>query len=304
VAISPDCGRDEYGDPFDVMGSGARHLSSWHKGTLGWLAPSNTSTVSASGTYSIAPLEASSPAVQTLRIPRGDTGTYYTLDFRQPYGSFFDNFSAGDPVVTGVSIRLCPDYGVDARSLLVDATPETDTFLDAALPVGRSFYDPAYRMLISTQSVSAFGASVAVAFNADPPPPPPPPPPADGAAPAATAPAASAAQPEPAGRTRPLRLRARSLLRRPVRPVAGRLFVAGTSVLRADTGTLLRRGGISCPASVGRRALAAVAARFVHGRARCAWRLPRNARGRRLVAAVVVGYRGAVLHRGLVVRVR
>jgi hypothetical protein len=305
VAISPECSRDEYGDPFDIMGSGARHMSSWHKGTLGWLGASNTQTVSASGTYAVAPLEASSLGVQTLRIPRGNTGTYYTLEYRQPYGSFFDNFPAGDPAVNGVTIRLCPDYGVDARSLLVDATPETSTFLDAALPAGRTFYDPAYRLLIRTEGVSPFDATVAVAFDADPPPPPPPPPPVPDTTPP-TAPAEPSAQtkPGPSVKPEPLRLRARTLVRSPDRPVAGRLFAARITVRRTDNGELLRQGEVTCPAHVRGRAVAAASAYLRRGRAVCSWRLPRAAHGSRLVAAVVVEYRGASLSRRLAARLR
>lgn len=378
VAISADCARDEYGDPFDIMGSGARHLSSWHKGSLGWLGAPNTQTVSVSGTYGVAPLEASSPAVQALRIPRGDTGAYYTLDYRQPYGSFFDNFGAGDPAVGGVMIRLCPDYGADARSLLIDATPETATFLDAALPTGRTFYDPTYRVLISAQAASPFAATVAVSFNADPPPPPPPPP--DGTPPGGPTVLTARAAPGPsvklvwsaasdnvgvagyqvsrdgweisrtkelvftdeavrAGRSatyvvraydaagnlgpasppaqvrlpvahRPtqrapsMKLRASSMAPRQARALAGRRFVAKLIVRRADTGGLLRRGQVACPAHVRGRAVAVVAKRLRRGRVVCIWRLPRSAHNMRLVAAIGVGYRGAFVRRRLVVRVR
>ena len=51
VAYSSTCTPDEYGDPFDVMGSNARHNNAWHLRQIGFLASGNATTVTASGTY-------------------------------------------------------------------------------------------------------------------------------------------------------------------------------------------------------------------------------------------------------------
>ncbi|MDP8910556.1 MAG: hypothetical protein M3M94_00625 [Actinomycetota bacterium] len=175
VTISSSCTAVEYGDPFDIMGSGwTRHTSNWHKAQLGWLPAVNLADVLASGTYSLAPQERTLSAVQLLRIPRGSTGWNYCLEFRQPFGSYFDNFSTGDPVVNGVTIRLCRGYSDIVQSYLLDATPETGGFGDASLPVGRSFTDAEHGISVTTQSVSTSGASVSVTLGGSPPPPPPP----------------------------------------------------------------------------------------------------------------------------------
>src|SRR5262249_61197710 len=87
--------------------------------------------------------------------------------FRQPYGSYFDNFAPTDVAVTGVTIRLGPDYGTKTQSLLLDATPETYTWKDAPLPVGRTMTDPLSRVSFTTVSVSPPGAVVNVAFGVD-----------------------------------------------------------------------------------------------------------------------------------------
>src|SRR5262249_1455244 len=87
--------------------------------------------------------------------------------FRQPFGSYFDNFAPSDVAVTGVTIRMGPDYGTKTQSLLLDATPETFTWNDAPLPVGRTMTDPLSRVSFTTVSVSPTGAVVNVAFGVD-----------------------------------------------------------------------------------------------------------------------------------------
>jgi chitodextrinase len=170
VVISSSCSLSEYGDPFDILGSGgSRHGSSFHLGQFKWLAPSNTQTVSSSGTYSLTPAEIDSGQPQALRIPRSvsvfGTQEYYSLEFRQPFGSYFDNFAAGDAAVNGVLVRIVPDYSVIQRPLLVDATPATSTFGDAALAAGKTFTDSASKISIATVSVSPLGATVRVDLN-------------------------------------------------------------------------------------------------------------------------------------------
>jgi chitodextrinase len=100
-----------------------------------------------------------------LRVARGD-GTYLNLEFRQPWG-IFDNFSAGDPVVNGVSIRIAPSTSSLVQSKLVDANPSTSSFSDAALGVGQTVSDPLTGVSITTLSVGPAGASVSVQFGAD-----------------------------------------------------------------------------------------------------------------------------------------
>ncbi|MBD0348782.1 MAG: hypothetical protein ICV59_06490 [Thermoleophilia bacterium] len=175
VAVSDSCTKVEYGDPFDIMGQAAtRHTSNWHKGQIGWLAGGAVQTASVSGTYTIAPQEFASGGVQALRIPRGSTGSYYYLEFRQPYGAFFDNFSAGDAAVNGVTIRLAPDYASRELSYLIDATPGTSSFADAPLGTGQTFTDAPNAVSVRTTGTSPAGATVAVTIGGSPPPPPPP----------------------------------------------------------------------------------------------------------------------------------
>jgi chitodextrinase len=152
------CTQSEYGDPFTVMGSAqTRHHVNWHRAQLGWLT--DVQTVTTSGTYLVTPAELSGTP-RLVRVARSD-GTYLNLEFRQPWG-IFDNFPAGDPVVNGVSIRIAPATTSIVQSKLVDATPGTATFSDAALAVGQTVVDPTTGVSITTVSVGPSGASVSI----------------------------------------------------------------------------------------------------------------------------------------------
>jgi chitodextrinase len=173
-ASSSDCTLNEYGDPFTVMGSAStRHSNSFHKAQMGWLGgASDRLNVTVAGTYTVGAQEVSTATNKVLRVARtGASGQYFYLEYRQPYGSYFDNFASTDPVVMGVTVRVGPDYNTRTQSWLVDATPETSSWGDAALPVGRTFSDPLSGISITTQSVSADGAVVFVAFSSDTTPP-------------------------------------------------------------------------------------------------------------------------------------
>ena len=163
VAIGASCIRDEYGDPFDPMGgngAGAPHSSAWQKVRAGWLSTSAVQTAIATGTYVVAPLEQLSSSPQLLRVPRCKSPGAYFLDVRQAFG--FDSYAPTDPAVTGVGLRLNAETSVATFSTLLDATPETDTFLDAPIGLGRTFTDPAEGLSISVVSVGASGAQVAI----------------------------------------------------------------------------------------------------------------------------------------------
>jgi hypothetical protein len=183
VAYSSSCSYSEYGDPFDIMGSGPYQTSVYHKAQIGWLNPLAQQTVTSSGTYTISPTEWAAGGVQALRIPRGASGQYFYLEYRRPYG--FDTFNLADPVVNGVTIRVAPDTSVINLSYLIDANPATSTFNDAALRAGQTFTDSVDGITVSTTSVNSSGATVQVTLPGSTPPPPPPPPPADTTAPSA-----------------------------------------------------------------------------------------------------------------------
>jgi hypothetical protein len=170
VAISSTCTTDEYGDPFDVMGSTLRHSNAWHLKQIGFMQSANVQTVSASGTYTItsAISRGTSGQTQLLRVPRAGTSPqrYYDLELRSS-GGVFDNFLSTSPAVLGVTIHEDPDPSVITQSLLIDTTPGTGSgFGDAPLAAGRTFTDGTVSVTVS--SVSAGTATVDVVTGPPP----------------------------------------------------------------------------------------------------------------------------------------
>ena len=165
VAISSSCSIDEYGDPFDVMGfTGQRHVHSWHLMQLGLLAPDEVQTATSNGTYRFGPAAVAGELPRVLRVPKPN-GDYYYLEYRQPYGSF-DDFPAAAAVVNGVTIRLAPELAA-VRSRLIDTVPETSSFTDAPLRVGRTFTDSANRIYVTVLGVDSTGADVSIQMGPD-----------------------------------------------------------------------------------------------------------------------------------------
>jgi hypothetical protein len=159
VSISGTCTLNEYGDPFDVMGRGYRHMSVFQKGRLGWFAASNMATATATGSFTLAPQETPSSGLQALRVRR-DSTTFYYVEYRQPFG--FDSFGSGDAVVNGLLIHVAPDYATLDRPKLLDMTTGTTSYTDAALAVGQTFSDAASGVSIRLDSRSSAGANVTV----------------------------------------------------------------------------------------------------------------------------------------------
>jgi hypothetical protein len=168
------CTTSEYGDVFDVMGnSSAAHFNAYHKERLGWLnagvSPPLTTVPAQSGTttYAIAPIENARDGVpRALKIPRGTsctaTSEWFYVESRQAKG--FDSFLSGNAnVLGGVLIHKITDGSIDS-SYLLDMTPATASWTDAALVAGQSFVDPLTGLTITPTSVSASGAQVSVTY--------------------------------------------------------------------------------------------------------------------------------------------
>jgi len=160
VPISATCTANEYGNPFDVMGRGYRHMTVFNKGRVKFLEPENTTTVAADGSFTVAPLEQKSTQTQALRIPINTTSAYY-VEFRQSFG--FDNFTTTSSVVNGVLITRAPiSYTTLDRPVLLDMVPSTTSFNDAALTVGKTFSDATAHISVTLNSISATGATLSV----------------------------------------------------------------------------------------------------------------------------------------------
>jgi hypothetical protein len=126
----------EYGDAFDIMGSGDRSFNSWAKRRLGWLLAESVRDVTNSQTIDIAfheteVLQGGAPCA--LRIPAGDK--VYWVDCQLP--------TAQSPQMeNAILVRWAPPVQSTASTYLLDMRPETVlSTTDASLLVGRTFSD-------------------------------------------------------------------------------------------------------------------------------------------------------------------
>jgi hypothetical protein len=148
ATISDSCVSMEYGDPFDVMGSGGpHHNSGWHLQKLGVLDPSNVETITESGTYTMHSALTQTTEPTTLRIPRtrGSNGSvidWYYLETRQAGGVFENDYLSSEPALNGVTIRLNDDPSVVTQSRLLKSNPSGSWWRwDAPFLAGSSFSD-------------------------------------------------------------------------------------------------------------------------------------------------------------------
>jgi len=162
TAIGPTCTRSEYGDPFDTMGNALRQFNAPGKASiLAWLTGGSIATRSSgSATYTLSPLESGS-GLRALQLPTSVSGRTYWVEFRQATG-FDSGLSGNANVMNGALIHLAPSAvgGTD----LLDMTPGTSGFSDAALDVGNAFTDPAAGLTITTVSKSGSTLDVRVDF--------------------------------------------------------------------------------------------------------------------------------------------
>ena len=170
VVLGPTCTMSEYGDILDTMGGNAYHFNAFQKERLGWLSYGSSppiKTVTSSGTYTIDPYETLGTAPKALKIPRGTTGYYFYVEVRRGLG--FDAGLAGSANVSnGVVIHWANPSNADSSELL-DMTPATSSWNDPALTAGQTYTDPDSGVSITTNSVSATGASVTVTLSGPPP---------------------------------------------------------------------------------------------------------------------------------------
>ncbi|MBI3330163.1 MAG: peptidase M11 [Nitrospinae bacterium] len=173
TVLATSCSSIEYGDTVDIMGNpSSGHFNAFQKERLGWLNYGSSppiTTVSVDGTYALDPYEAdglaSPKALKILKSTDLVTGkkTWYYIESRQPLE--FDGFlSSNTNVLNGVVVHTGSESSANS-SYLLDMTPETSSWSDPALDLGKSFYDPDSGVTIAPVSVSSSGATVSVSFG-------------------------------------------------------------------------------------------------------------------------------------------
>jgi hypothetical protein len=134
-SVIGDGSSKEYGDLYDLMGSGGTtgsHFNAFFKNHLDWIAPAGVQTVSSSGTYRIQQQDSiASTGVRALKIAK-DGSTNYWVEFRQA-------LTTNNWVMNGAVLHW--GYNNNLDSDLLDTTPETISATDAALLIGRTLSD-------------------------------------------------------------------------------------------------------------------------------------------------------------------
>jgi hypothetical protein len=174
VVLGTPCTMVEYGDTVDIMAMASYHFNAFQKERLGWLNYGSSpplTTVTASGTYTIGPLEAMGSESKALKIPRGTTGSFFYVELRQGLG-FDAKLASNTNITNGVVVHLASPSDWNSSDLL-DMTAGTSSWADPALTVGQNYTDSTSGVSITVNAVSATGASVTVVLTGTPPPPPP-----------------------------------------------------------------------------------------------------------------------------------
>jgi len=171
AVVGSNCTISEYGDIFDLMGGAdSAHFNLFQKERLGWIngaANPPLTNVSTSGSYWLDAYEQgtmSSKGLKILKSTDAATGmkTWYYLEHRAAYG--FDSFLSGNTnVLNGVVVRTGSDAS-GQNTYLLDMTPATDSWYDAALTLGQTFTDVDAGVTFTVLSADAAGALVQVSL--------------------------------------------------------------------------------------------------------------------------------------------
>ena len=170
TTLGTSCSTIEYGDPADIMGNSGlvAHFNAFQKERMGWLNYGNSApilTVQGDGVYTIEPYAATTTGPKALKIlksvdPATGRRTFYYVEQRVATGE--DSPLSSRPGITNGVMVHTGSEATGNSSFALDMTPETSSWTDAALPVGRSFHDPDSGVTITPLSVGAGGATVNV----------------------------------------------------------------------------------------------------------------------------------------------
>jgi Gametolysin peptidase M11 len=168
------CTHSEYGDRFDPMGGGCRHMNAFQKTYQGWLEKCNIVDSAVSGTYTLLPLELPCNGVQAITVPFGkvrpftrsgggggtttDQLTNYLIEMRAPIG--IDSGLAATVQIRATSnLRDRTQRGL--HTWILDMNPATTNVFDG-LTVGQTFTDPAGSPIITVMALDNTKATVRV----------------------------------------------------------------------------------------------------------------------------------------------
>jgi len=154
----------EYGDSHSAMGYwNLGHYSVEQKLWLGWLTSANVQQVQTAGTFTLKPLETPAAGPQALQVQRGSgSSNWLWLEFRQPLGKY--DTTLGQQIFSGALIHY-RDTTAGSHTDLLDFTPATSSFSDAALAAGSAWQDPYTNLRLSVTGASSSGLTVTVGYG-------------------------------------------------------------------------------------------------------------------------------------------
>jgi M6 family metalloprotease-like protein len=159
----------EYGDPTSSMGSWnfGFYAASHAANQLRWLGlGSNYATVESGGTYTIQNYEGRPAGVKALKVRRGSGNeAWLWIESRQNTGLYSSALNSS--LFTGALIHY-QDSTTGGRSHLLDFTPATTSFGDAALQLGQTWTDPYSNVSVTVTGVTPAALTVAVNYGAVP----------------------------------------------------------------------------------------------------------------------------------------
>ena len=167
----------EYGSFFSLMSlcdtiNGTTllgHYDAPHKVMLGWFAPSNYQSVSAGGSFVLAPIENTTPNLQAIRVQRGLENDFWLwLEYRKSLGYDATLAALDGQVYTGALIHFedpaNTPYALYTR-LLNYTAPANSNFHRPALAVGSSWSDPYSLLTLNVTSADSAGLHVTVNYD-------------------------------------------------------------------------------------------------------------------------------------------
>lgn len=150
---------EEYGDKFDVMGSGGtdKGFNAYYRNFLGWLPDSDVLHATESGLFTIQDFTPIDSTDRRLLHIRRDSETDYYFEFRQDQTGY-------PAMLQGAILRRTRD---SSRSTdLLDTHPSSSQGKnDSALPLGKSFSDPEAGIHVTPLSIRSATPSAVLTLD-------------------------------------------------------------------------------------------------------------------------------------------
>ena len=154
----------EYGDGHSAMGFwNLGHYNVEQKIRLGWLTSANVQQVQSAGVYTLKPIEMPVAGAQALQVQRGSgSSNWLWLEYRQPLGNY--DTTLAQQIFSGALVHY-KDATTGSYTDLLDFTPATSNFSDAALAAGSAWQDPYTNLTLSVAGASSSGLTVNVGYG-------------------------------------------------------------------------------------------------------------------------------------------